>query len=60
MRRRRVVVMYYAAAVLAIGIVAGIAFYPQKSNQQIDYVLKHVSDNDLQKLEKTVTSDPFY
>ena len=52
--------IYYAAAVLTVGLFLGIAFYPHRSNQRIEYVLKHMSNSDLQKLENTVTSDPFY
>jgi hypothetical protein len=59
-RRRIGLVVYYAAAVLTVGIFLGIAIYPHRSNQRIEYVLKHISNSDLQKLENTVTSDPFY
>lgn len=59
-KRKRLILISYAAAILAIGVFIGVNIYSQKSSQRIDYVLKHMSDNDLHKLEHTVTSDPFY
>jgi hypothetical protein len=59
-QRKRLRLISYAAAILALGVLIGVNFYFQKSKHQIDYVLKHMSDNDVHELEHTVTSDPFY